>query len=175
VTQLPAEGRIVLLRHVRLWVSDNLWFILGVLGVVALVVVAMTLGTSGGPWDSSTPSQGSGQPASGSASSSGSTSTPESGTLATTATTGPPTTQAASPPTTTTTTAALGTTTTTLPTTTTTTGSANAYCFPLSGGGSCYEPGDPCSDLESGASGLAGDGERIVCENNGGWLWEPIG
>lgn len=164
----------MLLRHARLWVTDNRWFILGVLGVIALVVVAVTIGTSGGPWDDSTASQVSIHPAAGNASSTGSTSTPQSGPPATTVTTAPPTTQAAPPPATPTTAAVLGSTTTTVPTTTTT-GSQNAYCFPLSGGGSCYEPGDPCSDLESGASGLAGDGERIVCENDGGWLWEPIG
>ena len=26
---------------------------------------------------------------------------------------------------------------------------------------------------DHGASGVAGDGERIMCEDNNGWRWEP--
>ena len=25
-----------------------------------------------------------------------------------------------------------------------------------------------------GASGVAGDGKKIVCEDNNGWRWEPV-
>lgn len=48
-----------------------------------------------------------------------------------------------------------------------------ASCYPLSDEGTCYEPGEYCRDSDHGASGLAGDGERIVCEDNDGWRWEP--
>jgi hypothetical protein len=46
-------------------------------------------------------------------------------------------------------------------------------CYPLSDEGTCYEPGEYCRDSDHGASGIAGDGERIVCEDNDGWRWEP--
>jgi hypothetical protein len=46
-------------------------------------------------------------------------------------------------------------------------------CFPLTNGGNCYEPGEYCRDSDHGASGVAGDGERIICEDNNGWRWEP--
>jgi len=86
------------------------------------------------------------------------------------------------PPTTTTTTESLTTTTTTAPppppTTTTTiyvppTTAAPAGCHPLSDEGTCYEPGEYCRDDDHGASGVAGDGEAIMCEDNDGWRWEP--
>lgn len=47
-------------------------------------------------------------------------------------------------------------------------------CYPLSDEGTCYEPGEFCRDSDHGVSGLAGDGERIVCEDNDGWRWEPV-
>jgi hypothetical protein len=50
---------------------------------------------------------------------------------------------------------------------------AAASCYPLSDGGNCYEPGEYCRNSDHGASGRAGDGEAIVCENNNGWRWEP--
>jgi hypothetical protein len=50
---------------------------------------------------------------------------------------------------------------------------APAGCYPLSNEGTCYEPGEFCRDSDHGARGLAGDGERIVCEDNNGWRWEP--
>jgi hypothetical protein len=49
-----------------------------------------------------------------------------------------------------------------------------ASCFPLSNEGTCYEPGEFCRDSDHGLSGLAGDGEKIRCEDNDGWRWEPV-
>jgi hypothetical protein len=48
-----------------------------------------------------------------------------------------------------------------------------AGCYPLSDEGTCYEPGEYCRDRDAGMTGLAGDGETIVCENNDGLRWEP--
>ena len=48
-----------------------------------------------------------------------------------------------------------------------------ASCYPLSDEGTCYEPGEYCRDDDHGMSGIAGDGENIVCEDNDGWRWEP--
>lgn len=85
------------------------------------------------------------------------------------------------PPTTTSTTAAPAPTTTTgpppPPTTTVPppppTTAAAPSCTPLSDEGTCYEPGEYCRDSDHGASGVAGNGERITCEDNDGWRWEP--
>jgi hypothetical protein len=46
-------------------------------------------------------------------------------------------------------------------------------CQPQTNKGNCYEPGEFCRKGDHGASGVAGDGERIVCEDNDGWRWEP--
>jgi phosphatidylserine/phosphatidylglycerophosphate/cardiolipin synthase-like enzyme len=47
-------------------------------------------------------------------------------------------------------------------------------CHPKTSSGNCYEPGEYCSDADHGMSGVAGDGEGIVCENdNNRWRWEP--
>jgi hypothetical protein len=51
--------------------------------------------------------------------------------------------------------------------------STSSGCYPLSDEGTCYEPGEYCRDSDHGASGVAGDGERITCEDNDGWRWEP--
>jgi len=48
-----------------------------------------------------------------------------------------------------------------------------AGCHPLSNAGNCYEPGEFCRNTDYGASGIAGDGEAITCEDNNGWRWEP--
>jgi hypothetical protein len=48
-----------------------------------------------------------------------------------------------------------------------------ASCYPLSDEGTCYEPGEYCRDDDHGMSGIAGDSENIVCEDNDGWRWEP--
>lgn len=46
-------------------------------------------------------------------------------------------------------------------------------CHPLSNEGTCYQPGEFCRDSDHGATGVAGDGETIICEDNDGWRWEP--
>jgi hypothetical protein len=51
--------------------------------------------------------------------------------------------------------------------------SAPASCYPLSDEGTCYEPGEYCRDDDRGVSGVAGDGEAIICENKDGLRWEP--
>jgi hypothetical protein len=51
--------------------------------------------------------------------------------------------------------------------------STSSGCYPLSDEGTCYEPGEYCRDSDHGASGVAGDGESIICEDNDGWRWEP--
>jgi hypothetical protein len=48
-----------------------------------------------------------------------------------------------------------------------------ASCHPLSDEGTCYEPGEFCRDDDHGVTGVAGNGETIVCEDNDGWRWEP--
>jgi hypothetical protein len=47
-------------------------------------------------------------------------------------------------------------------------------CYPLTNGGNCYEPGEFCRKSDHGATGVAGDGKRIVCAYNNGWRWEPV-
>jgi hypothetical protein len=49
-----------------------------------------------------------------------------------------------------------------------------ASCYPLTNRGNCYEPGEFCRKSDHGASGVAGDGEKIICEDNNGWRWEPV-
>lgn len=46
-------------------------------------------------------------------------------------------------------------------------------CYPLTDSGHCYEPGEYCRYSDAGTTGIAGDGERIKCENNNGLRWEP--
>jgi hypothetical protein len=51
-----------------------------------------------------------------------------------------------------------------------------ASCYPLSKEGTCYRPGEFCRDSDhgvTGVTGVAGDGEKIICEDNNGWRWEP--
>ena len=55
----------------------------------------------------------------------------------------------------------------------TTAPSTPSGCYPQSNEGNCYEPGEICRHSDHGASGVAGDGESIVCEDNHGWRWEP--
>jgi hypothetical protein len=50
---------------------------------------------------------------------------------------------------------------------------APSNCSPHTNSGRCYEPGEFCRSSDHGASGVAGDGENIVCQNNDGWRWEP--
>jgi hypothetical protein len=49
-----------------------------------------------------------------------------------------------------------------------------ASCYPISDEGTCYEPGEFCRESDEGMTGVAGDGEKIVCENNDGLRWEPV-
>lgn len=46
-------------------------------------------------------------------------------------------------------------------------------CYPLTSGGNCYRPGEFCPHADHGMSGVSGDGEAIICKDNGGWRWEP--
>lgn len=50
---------------------------------------------------------------------------------------------------------------------------APAGCYPLTNGGNCYKPGEYCRTSDHGVSGVAGDGEAIICKYNNGWRWEP--
>jgi hypothetical protein len=52
--------------------------------------------------------------------------------------------------------------------------SAAPSCYPLTNGGNCYEPGEFCRKSDHGATGVAGDGKAIKCEDNNGWRWEPV-
>jgi hypothetical protein len=54
-----------------------------------------------------------------------------------------------------------------------TSSTVGASCHPLTNSGNCYEPGEFCRKSDHGVTGVAGDGERITCENNNGWRWEP--
>ncbi|HEU5004311.1 MAG TPA: hypothetical protein VFW71_16235 [Actinomycetota bacterium] len=56
----------------------------------------------------------------------------------------------------------------------TTAAPAPVGCMPLTNSGGCYEPGEFCRTTDHGAQGVAGDGKTIVCEDNGGWRWEPV-
>jgi len=50
---------------------------------------------------------------------------------------------------------------------------ATAGCSPIDDEGGCYEPGEYCRDDDHGATGRAGDGQTITCEDeNGTWYWE---
>ena len=45
---------------------------------------------------------------------------------------------------------------------------APAGCHPHTPSGNCYEPGEFCPEADAGISGVAGDGEPIICEDNNG-------
>jgi cardiolipin synthase A/B len=46
-------------------------------------------------------------------------------------------------------------------------------CSPIDNEGGCYEPGEYCRNDDHGATGRAGDGLTITCEEkNGSWYWE---
>jgi cardiolipin synthase len=46
-------------------------------------------------------------------------------------------------------------------------------CTPIDNEGGCYEPGEYCRDDDHGATGRAGNGQTITCEDeNGTWHWE---
>jgi hypothetical protein len=44
----------------------------------------------------------------------------------------------------------------------------------LTNSGKCYESGEFCRKSDHGSSGVAGNGEKIRCEDNNGWRWEPV-
>jgi hypothetical protein len=46
-------------------------------------------------------------------------------------------------------------------------------CYPHTNSNNCYEPGEYCRNSDHGISGVAGNGEAIICTNNNGWRWEP--
>jgi hypothetical protein len=50
---------------------------------------------------------------------------------------------------------------------------APSGCYPKTSSGHCYEPGEFCPHADTGMSGVAGDGEAIICEDNNGLRWEP--
>jgi cardiolipin synthase A/B len=41
-----------------------------------------------------------------------------------------------------------------------------AACYPKTDSGNCYEPGEECRGTDHGMSGVAGNGEAIVCESS---------
>ena len=49
-----------------------------------------------------------------------------------------------------------------------------AGCYPRARSGNCYEPGEFCPHADAGMTGVAGDGEKIICRDNNGLRWEPI-
>jgi spore coat protein U-like protein len=49
-----------------------------------------------------------------------------------------------------------------------------AQCHPRSSAGNCYEPGEFCSDADHGVTGVDGNGDAIICEDNDGWRWELL-
>lgn len=51
--------------------------------------------------------------------------------------------------------------------------SNNEDCYPLSNAGNCYEAGQYCRHSDEGDTGVAGNGEDIICEDNNGLRWEP--
>jgi hypothetical protein len=46
-------------------------------------------------------------------------------------------------------------------------------CYPTTSSGNCYEPGEFCPAADHGMTGVAGNGEPIICTYNNGWRWEP--
>ena len=51
-----------------------------------------------------------------------------------------------------------------------------AGCHPLTPSGHCYEPGEYCPTADAGLTGVAGDGETIVCVlESGRYHWHPVG
>jgi hypothetical protein len=46
-------------------------------------------------------------------------------------------------------------------------------CYPTTSSGNCYRAGEFCPHADAGMSGIAGNGEAIICEDNNGLRWEP--
>lgn len=59
------------------------------------------------------------------------------------------------------------------PKTTTAPPAPPSSCHPTTSSGNCYEPGEFCPHADAGMSGIAGNGEAIICEDNNGLRWEP--
>jgi hypothetical protein len=49
-----------------------------------------------------------------------------------------------------------------------------ASCYPTTSNGHCYQPGQYCPKSAYGATGVAEDGTKIICQYNNGWRWEPV-
>jgi hypothetical protein len=99
-------------------------------------------------------------------------STPAPTPSSTTSTSAPPSTTSAPPSTTS---APPSTTSTSLAPQSSTavpTPSTAASCHPLTNSQKCYQPGQFCRNSDHGMSGVAGNGEKIVCKNQNGWRWE---
>ena len=45
-------------------------------------------------------------------------------------------------------------------------------CHPIAASGKCYEPGEFCPRADAGMTGMAGDGEKIICADIG-LRWKP--
>jgi phosphatidylserine/phosphatidylglycerophosphate/cardiolipin synthase-like enzyme len=59
-----------------------------------------------------------------------------------------------------------------VPASTPSTTAGSSGCYPIDNEGGCYEPGEYCRDDDHGMTGRAGNGEAIICENDGGWYWK---
>jgi hypothetical protein len=46
-------------------------------------------------------------------------------------------------------------------------------CYPKTSSGNCYRAGEFCPQADAGMTGVAENGEAIICENNNGLRWEP--
>lgn len=44
-------------------------------------------------------------------------------------------------------------------------------CYPKTSSGNCYRAGEFCPARDHYATGVAGNGESIVCEDDNGWRW----
>jgi hypothetical protein len=56
---------------------------------------------------------------------------------------------------------------------TTTAPPAPSGCYPTTSSGNCYRAGEFCPQADAGMSGIAENGEAIICEDNNGLRWEP--
>jgi hypothetical protein len=48
-----------------------------------------------------------------------------------------------------------------------------AGCHPTAAPGQCYKPGDVCPHADAGMTGVAADGQKIICGKDKGWRWQP--
>jgi hypothetical protein len=48
---------------------------------------------------------------------------------------------------------------------------STAACYPTTSAGNCYQTGEFCPNADHGMSGIAENGDSIVCENDNGWRW----